>query len=80
MNYEYHTIIIGAGSGGLVVASGCAALGAKTALVEGNKMGGDCLNTGCVPSKTFLRTAHIADFITHANEFALKEDLKKVDI
>ncbi len=80
MNYEYHTIIIGAGSGGLVVASGCAAFGTKTALIESNKMGGDCLNTGCVPSKTFLRTAHIADFIRHANEFALKADLKKVDI
>ncbi len=48
---KYHLIVIGAGSGGLVAAAGAAGLGVKVALVEKNKMGGDCLNTGCVPSK-----------------------------
>jgi len=58
MRYDYHIIVIGAGSAGLVVASGAANLGAKVALIEGHKMGGDCLNYGCVPSKTFLHSAH----------------------
>ncbi|MCH4891392.1 hypothetical protein EZV73_27730 [Acidaminobacter sp. JC074] len=58
MKYDYHIIVIGAGSAGLVVASGASNLGAKVALIEGHKMGGDCLNYGCVPSKTFLHSAH----------------------
>jgi len=58
MKYDYHIIVIGAGSAGLVVASGASNLGAKVALIEGNKMGGDCLNYGCIPSKTFLHTGH----------------------
>ena len=49
--------VIGAGSAGLSVAAGAAQLGAKTVLIEANKMGGDCLNTGCVPSKSLLAAA-----------------------
>lgn len=83
MKYDYHIIVIGAGSAGLTVASGAAGLGAKVALLENHKMGGDCLNYGCVPSKTFLRTAHLAKDITNSSEFGLdvkrgKVDLKKV--
>lgn len=52
--------VIGAGSGGLSVAAGAAQLGAKTALVEKHVMGGDCLNTGCVPSKALLAAAKAA--------------------
>ena len=47
----YDLCIIGAGSGGLSVAAGAAQMGAKVVLIEKAKMGGDCLNTGCVPSK-----------------------------
>jgi pyruvate/2-oxoglutarate dehydrogenase complex dihydrolipoamide dehydrogenase (E3) component len=50
----YSTIVIGAGSGGLTVAIGLAALGRKVALVEGHHVGGDCTNVGCVPSKTLI--------------------------
>ena len=49
--------IIGAGSGGLSVAAGAAQMGAKVVLIEGHKMGGDCLNYGCVPSKALLAAA-----------------------
>ena len=56
--------IIGGGSGGLSVAAGAAQMGARTVLVEGHKMGGDCLNYGCVPSKALLAAAHAA----HAQE------------
>ncbi len=80
MKYDYHIIVIGAGSGGLVVASGAASLGAKVALIEAEKMGGDCLNAGCVPSKTFLKSAHIAKAIRDASMYGLTADLKKVDI
>jgi pyruvate/2-oxoglutarate dehydrogenase complex dihydrolipoamide dehydrogenase (E3) component len=54
---RYNVVVIGAGSGGLVVAAGAAGLGAKAALVEKHRMGGDCLNTGCVPSKALLHAA-----------------------
>jgi pyruvate/2-oxoglutarate dehydrogenase complex dihydrolipoamide dehydrogenase (E3) component len=52
--------IIGAGSAGLSVAAGAAQMGARTVLVEKDKMGGECLNTGCVPSKSLLASAHAA--------------------
>jgi pyruvate/2-oxoglutarate dehydrogenase complex dihydrolipoamide dehydrogenase (E3) component len=52
--------VIGAGSGGLSVAAGAAQLGASTVLIEKHLMGGDCLNTGCVPSKALLASAKAA--------------------
>ena len=56
---RYHFVVIGAGPAGLVAAHGAAALGAKVALVERELLGGDCLNIGCVPSKTIIRTARL---------------------
>ncbi|MCZ6628832.1 MAG: FAD-dependent oxidoreductase [SAR324 cluster bacterium] len=56
----YNLVVIGAGSGGLMVAAGAAGLGARVALVEKHKMGGDCLNYGCVPSKALLSRARHA--------------------
>ena len=53
--------VIGAGSGGLAVAAGAAQLGAEVVLVERGAMGGDCLNFGCVPSKSLLASARFAD-------------------
>ena len=55
--YDYNIIVIGAGSGGLVAALIAAATGARVALIEADKMGGDCLNTGCVPSKALIAAA-----------------------
>ena len=52
--------VIGGGSGGLSVAAGAAQMGAQVVLVEGHKMGGDCLNYGCVPSKALLAAAERA--------------------
>ncbi len=80
MKFDCHVIVIGAGSGGLVVASGAAQLGAKVVLIESDKMGGECLNTGCVPSKTFLKSAHVADDIRNSSHFGLRASLKDVDL
>jgi len=52
--------VIGAGSAGLTVAAGASQLGAPTILIEGHRMGGDCLNFGCVPSKALLAAGHAA--------------------
>lgn len=57
---RYNLVVIGAGTAGLVCAAGAAGLGAKVALVERDLMGGDCLVTGCVPSKTLLHAARLA--------------------
>lgn len=66
---KYHLLVIGAGSGGLVAAAGAAGLGAKVALIEKHKMGGDCLNTGCVPSKAIIRSAKLAHDAKTAERF-----------
>lgn len=57
-------LVIGAGSGGLAVAAGAVQMGARVVLVEGHKMGGDCLNYGCVPSKALLAAGHAAHAVT----------------
>ena len=56
----YDLVVIGGGTAGLVCAAGAAGLGARVALVERDRLGGDCLNTGCVPSKAMLRSARAA--------------------
>lgn len=63
--------IIGAGAAGLSVAAGAAQLGLKTVLIEKGKMGGDCLNTGCVPSKAILAAANAANDIKRADSFGV---------
>jgi len=68
---EFDIVVIGGGAGGLVVAAGGAALGAKIAVVEKHKLGGDCLWYGCVPSKTLLKSAHVAHSMRHAERWAL---------
>ena len=76
--FDYNLTVIGAGSGGLVSTYIARAVKARVALIEKNKMGGDCLNTGCVPSKALIRSARISDYIRRANEFGL--DNAQVDI
>lgn len=57
---RYNLVVVGGGTAGLVTAAGAAGLGARVALVEGGLLGGDCLNTGCVPSKSLLASARTA--------------------
>ncbi|MEO8045633.1 MAG: FAD-dependent oxidoreductase, partial [Spartobacteria bacterium] len=67
----YNLVVIGAGTAGLVTAAGSAALGARVALIERNKMGGDCLNFGCVPSKALISSARLLDRMRHADKWGL---------
>ena len=76
---EYDLTIIGGGSAGLVLAVASAKLGKKTALVEKHKLGGDCLWTGCVPSKAFLKSAHIAHLMKAAEQYGITVGDVKVD-
>ncbi|HTT09993.1 MAG TPA: FAD-dependent oxidoreductase [Burkholderiaceae bacterium] len=71
--YDYNLVVIGAGSAGLVSAYIAAAVKAKVALVERERMGGDCLNTGCVPSKALIRSAKLLAQIARSHEFGIRE-------
>jgi len=69
--FDYNVVVIGAGSAGLVASYIAAAVKAKVALVEKHKMGGDCLNTGCVPSKALIRSARMLSYFRRAGEFGV---------
>ena len=70
--FDYNLIVLGAGSAGLVAAYIGATLKAKVALIEKHKMGGDCLNTGCVPSKALLRTARLVQQARDSERFGIR--------
>ena len=70
-SFERNIIVIGAGSAGLVTAYIAAAVKAKVTLIEKHKMGGDCLNTGCVPSKALIKSAKLLSQMKRAQEFGL---------
>src|SRR5207248_9190540 len=71
--------VIGAGSGGLAVAAGAVQMGASVVLVERGRMGGDCLNYGCVPSKSLLAAAKLADSWRHGAEFGVSYQPPRID-
>jgi pyruvate/2-oxoglutarate dehydrogenase complex dihydrolipoamide dehydrogenase (E3) component len=71
---RYNLVVLGAGTAGLVAAAGAAGMGAKVALVERHLMGGDCLNTGCVPSKAIIRSAHAAQALREAGDFGIRPE------
>jgi pyruvate/2-oxoglutarate dehydrogenase complex dihydrolipoamide dehydrogenase (E3) component len=71
--------IIGAGSAGLSIAAGASQMGAKVVLIEGHRMGGDCLNTGCVPSKSLLAAAKVAKIARASGKFGVDAGTPQVD-
>jgi len=77
--FDYNLVVIGAGSAGLVSSYIAAAVKAKVALIEKHKMGGDCLNTGCVPSKALIRSAKMLAYGRRAAEFGLNQAEAEVD-
>jgi pyruvate/2-oxoglutarate dehydrogenase complex dihydrolipoamide dehydrogenase (E3) component len=68
----YNVVVIGAGTAGLVTAAGTVGLGGRVALVEANKMGGDCLNFGCVPSKALIASANLIERLRRAPQWGLE--------
>jgi pyruvate/2-oxoglutarate dehydrogenase complex dihydrolipoamide dehydrogenase (E3) component/uncharacterized membrane protein YdjX (TVP38/TMEM64 family) len=69
--FDRNLIVIGGGAGGLVSAYIAAAVKAKVTLIEANKMGGDCLNYGCIPSKALIKSAKVAQQMRHAENYGL---------
>jgi len=76
---DYDLCIIGGGAAGLVTAAGAASLGAKVILIEKHRLGGDCLYTGCVPSKTLIHSANVANTVNTAHRFGLSARLDPID-
>lgn len=77
--FEYDLIAIGAGAGGLVTGYIGAAVGAKVALVERHRMGGDCLNTGCVPSKALIHAGRVVREARRVERYAVTDSVIKID-
>jgi len=77
MNYDL--IIIGSGPGGYVAAIRASQLGIKTAVVERAELGGICLNWGCIPTKSLLKSAQVFDYINHAADYGIEVENAKVD-
>ena len=79
MKYDNNLVVIGAGSAGLIAALVAATVRARVTLVESDAMGGDCLNTGCVPSKTLIASAKAAQVLRHGERYGLKNVAGEVD-
>jgi len=77
--FERNLVVIGGGSAGLVTAYIAAVLKAKVTLIEKHRMGGDCLNTGCVPSKALIRSARFLSQVARAQEFGIREARAEFD-
>jgi dihydrolipoamide dehydrogenase len=76
----YDLIILGSGPGGYVAAIRAAQLGLKTAIVERERLGGICLNWGCIPTKALLRTSEIYHYMTHASAYGLSAEKTGFDL
>ncbi len=78
-SFDRDMVVIGAGSGGLVSSYIAAAVKAKVSLIERHKMGGDCLNTGCVPSKALIRSAKLMNNIEHSEKYGVQHASGEID-
>ncbi len=79
MKRRYDLIVIGGGTAGLVSAAGAASLGARVALAERDKLGGDCLYRGCMPTKTLVKSARVAHLMGRSEEYGVKSSGHEVD-
>jgi dihydrolipoamide dehydrogenase len=77
---QYDLIVLGSGPGGYVAAIRAAQLGLKVAIVEREKLGGICLNWGCIPTKALLRTSEIYHYMTHASAYGLSAETPSFDL
>ena len=74
---QYDILVLGAGPGGYVAAIKAAQMGARTAIVEAGELGGVCLNVGCIPTKTLLKSAKVYEYVMNANKYGI--DIKDKD-
>jgi len=79
MSVDYDLVVIGGGSGGLVVASAASQLKAKVALVEKNRLGGDCLWSGCVPSKSLIHASRVAYTVNQSHRFGINTPTAEIN-
>ncbi|CAN5759730.1 hypothetical protein BH11PSE6_BH11PSE6_27710 [soil metagenome] len=77
---SFDLIILGSGPGGYVAAIRAAQLGLKTAIIERERLGGICLNWGCIPTKALLRTSEIYHYMTHAADYGLTVEKPGYDL
>lgn len=77
--FDYNLIVLGGGSAGLIASMVGAQARAKVLLVEQDRLGGDCLYTGCIPSKTLLASARVAHIVKHAKEFGVGTTAQEID-
>jgi dihydrolipoamide dehydrogenase len=77
---EYDVVVLGSGPGGYVAAIRAAQLGLKVAIVEREKLGGICLNWGCIPTKALLRTSEIYHYMSHAGAYGLSVEKPAFDL
>ena len=71
MKYSHDVVVLGGGAAGLTASGVAANLGAGVAMIERDRLGGDCTWTGCIPSKTLLTSARVAHLMSHADRFGL---------
>ena len=79
MTYDFDLAVIGGGSGGLACARRAAAYGARAVVVESGRLGGTCVNVGCVPKKVMWNAAHVADSLRDASEYGFQLDVRGFD-
>ena len=77
---RYNLVVLGGGTAGLVAAAGAAGVGAKVALIERALLGGDCLNSGCVPSKSLLRSAHAVSDLRSAAAVGVNVEADDIEV
>ncbi|CAM5636992.1 dihydrolipoyl dehydrogenase [Rhodanobacter lindaniclasticus] len=77
---DFDVVVVGGGPGGYVAAIRAAQLGLRTALVEKDKLGGICLNWGCIPTKALLRSADVLRLVRNASTFGVNADVRQVDV
>ena len=76
---EYDVLVIGSGPGGYTTAIRASQLGLRAAIVERDRLGGICLNWGCIPTKALLRNAELMNSLKHMDDFGISVEVKKFD-
>ena len=77
---NFDLVVLGAGSGGYAAAIRAAELGLSVGLIEKDKVGGTCLHIGCIPTKTLLHAAEVADFARESAKFGVNAEFQGIDI